>query len=210
MRARRTARFGILLLGLSFGLFASMPAYSAKPSRTVRNFPPTSHRAPNGTSLADVAAAITDAARTLDWSVNEEGAESLVATLWVRRKHRAVVRIGFDETNYWIEYVDSENLNYSENDLRVAGPSRRFVKGPRIHPNYNRWVETLARAIEDRTAHSEQVRRQKPRNTREPSLAPPNPPAFVADELEKLDSLRERGVLTQEEFDLEKAKLLSR
>ena len=32
----------------------------------------------------------------------------------------------------------------------------------------------------------------------------------VADELDKLDKLRQRGVLTQGEFDQEKAKLLAR
>jgi hypothetical protein len=35
-------------------------------------------------------------------------------------------------------------------------------------------------------------------------------PIMIADELEKLDALRERGVLTQEEFDRQKAKLLAR
>jgi len=31
---------------------------------------------------------------------------------------------------------------------------------------------------------------------------------MIADELEKLDALRQRGVLTQQEFDAQKAKLL--
>jgi hypothetical protein len=34
-------------------------------------------------------------------------------------------------------------------------------------------------------------------------------PILIADELEKLDALREGGVLTQEEFDKQKAKLLA-
>ena len=33
-------------------------------------------------------------------------------------------------------------------------------------------------------------------------------PVMIADELEKLDALRQRGVLTQQEFDAQKAKLL--
>jgi hypothetical protein len=32
---------------------------------------------------------------------------------------------------------------------------------------------------------------------------------MIADELEKLDALRERGILTQEEFDQLKAKFLA-
>ena len=43
---------------------------------------------------------------------------------------------------------------------------------------------------------------------------PPNQsnasPLLVADELDKLDKLRLRGVLTQGEFDQQKAKLLTR
>jgi hypothetical protein len=35
-----------------------------------------------------------------------------------------------------------------------------------------------------------------------------NPPLSVADELEKLASLRDRGILTQREFETQKAKLL--
>jgi hypothetical protein len=33
-------------------------------------------------------------------------------------------------------------------------------------------------------------------------------PSMIADELDKLDALRQRGVLTQQEFDEQKAKLL--
>jgi hypothetical protein len=43
---------------------------------------------------------------------------------------------------------------------------------------------------------------------------PPNrsrtSPLPIADELDKLDKLRRRGVLTQEEFDQQKTKLLAR
>jgi hypothetical protein len=34
-------------------------------------------------------------------------------------------------------------------------------------------------------------------------------PLLIADELEKLDKLRQRGLLTQGEFDQQKAKLLA-
>jgi len=44
-----------------------------------------------------------------------------------------------------------------------------------------------------------------------PGEAPPNDTtALIADELEKLASLRDRGILTSEEFDERKAKLLAR
>ena len=37
-----------------------------------------------------------------------------------------------------------------------------------------------------------------------------DPQSFVADEIEKLDALRAQGVLTQQEFDQRKTKLLAR
>ena len=40
--------------------------------------------------------------------------------------------------------------------------------------------------------------------------APVGSQLLIAEELENLDALRERGVLTQEEFDQQKAKLLAR
>ena len=105
---------------------------------TVRNIPPTPHRAPVGTPLADIAASIRNAAAEQHWSVTEEGRGLFTANLWVRQKHRAIVRIGFDESNYWIEYLDSVNLGYNERDGRPPGQNAEVVKGPRIHANYNR------------------------------------------------------------------------
>lgn len=199
------ARFVAVAVILSSLLLTAPPASAAQLSRTLKNVAPTPHRAPVGASMNAIAASIADAAQRHGWEVTEESPDALRASLWVRGRHHAIVRIGFDETNYWIDYVDSENLNYSDRDLRVPGPSGRVVEGPRIHPNYNRWVETLARAIEATTPRTPLAREEEP--------GPPpvsTPRISVAEELEKLDSLRERGVLTQEEFDQEKAKLLSR
>lgn len=41
-----------------------------------------------------------------------------------------------------------------------------------------------------------------------PAASPENPPNLVADELTRLADLHERGILTSEEFDRQKAKLL--
>jgi len=76
----------------------------------------------------------------------------------------------------------------------------RSKKGEWIHKNYNGWVEGLANeiriAVHDPTKHREGPPRES------------HP--FVADELTKLHSLFERGVLTKEEFEGQKQKLLSR
>ena len=44
----------------------------------------------------------------------------------------------------------------------------------------------------------------------EPRPASSGQSILIADELEKLDALRDKGILTDEEFDRQKAKLLAR
>jgi hypothetical protein len=169
-------------------------------SVTIRNIPPTPHHAPENTSLADVAATIQLAADIEGWRPLEEEPGSMIARLRLRT-HTAVVKIGFDQSKFWIDYFDSTNLGYDPDDLRKT-KTRRGIKGPRIHKNFNKWVRQLADSIEDHMKTPRSAIRVE--QTRTPS------PIMIADELEKLDALRERGVLTQEEFDRQKAKLLAR
>jgi len=186
-------------------LFALMGAHPAAASETIVDIPPTPHRAPAGTPLPDIAASIKQAAKDRTWVITDEDPGVLTADLLVRYKHRAIVRIGYDDLNYWIEYLDSENLDYSEKDRRRhtrPGRSAEVIKGPRIHKNYNRWVRYLAKAIEFRTGNPPRALVTNENTGREP--------VFVADEIEKLDALRKRGVLTQKEFEHQKAKLLAR
>ncbi len=128
----------------------------------------------------------------------EGGPGSSIATLWIRN-HQAAVRIGYDDSQYWIEYLGSENLDYTTQGIPL--PRGRVMKGPRIHPNYNLWVRSLAKAIEIRAKNTLRAVASD-KVSAEQRL-------FIADELEKLDALRERGVLTQEEFDQRKVKLLA-
>lgn len=102
--------------------------------------------------------------------------------------------------SFWLAYVDSENLDYSANNLRRSGPSGRVIKGPRIHSNCNGWVKRLAKAIGIRVADPRRATQAKPASSG--SLL------FDADEIENLDVLSERGALTEEEFNSQKAKLL--
>lgn len=122
------------------------------------------------------------------------------------RTHRAQVEIGFDARNFWIDYRDSSNLDYNPNDLTrhvqgSGGQKRVIKKGPRIHGNYNLWVEELAQHVAARVQPL--VADDRTREIR-------TDPVLIADELDKLDQLRQRGVLTQQEFDAQKAKLLAR
>ena len=184
---------------MMFGLAAG----NAAGSETIRNIPPTAHGAPADASLEEISRAIEQAAAELQWYGGSASAESIVVSTTVRQKHRATVMIGFDSVNFWIDYRSSSNLDYTSSDRKMWSKDQKFVvtKGPRIHKNYNVWVQDLANHIAMRTRLLLADQR---------SQSPSPSPALIADELEKLDQLRARGVLTQEEFDAQKAKLLAR
>jgi hypothetical protein len=173
---------------------------SSEASATIQNIPPTPHLAPAGTSLADLAAYIKFAAAEEGWTAVAE-APGVIRASMRARSHKAVVTIGFDEVNFWIEYRDSVNLDYNPKG-RKARKNWPEIKGPRIHRNYNLWVKQLAKSIE--------IYAETPPISYDAEPAPSEAPILIADELEKLDALRARGVLTQEEFDKQKAKLLAR
>ncbi len=179
-------------------LMGVVPALAAA-STTIRNVPPTRHFAPIGTPLVRIAAAIKLAADEEGWHIGGEAPGVIQALLRVRT-HRASVTIGFDELNFWIDYLDSSNLDYSP-DGRKKTKTRNEVKGPRIHRNYNRWVDQLAKSISIHT--------RVPPESMSTDTVPARSPILIADELEKLDALRQRGVLSQEEFDQQKTKLLA-
>ena len=179
-------------------LLASAIATAAQRITTIENIPPRPHFAPAEASPEQLVAAIRVAAEEQGWRIIGN-APGVVTAVLVRRSHEAVVTIGYDESSFWIDYKDSKNLNYNPKDRMGVGKNRRGVvitKGPRIHPNYNLWVAELANQISLRT--------------QDPPRLSKGPPLLIADELDKLDQLRQRGVLTQEEFDRQKAKLLAR
>lgn len=75
--------------------------------------------------------------KKLMWDISEEGDGHLKGTLVVRGKHTAIVDILYGVSRLSIRYRDSSNLKYEKDrDGRDA-----------IHPNYNRWVNALLRAI---------------------------------------------------------------
>ena len=177
----------------------------ANRSATIRNIPANPHQAPPGTALDDIGSAIKQGAVAQDWKVIQEK-PGLITALLIIRSHKATVAIQYDEYTYQIDYVDSVNLDYNAGDLRPRGSARarrNVIKGPRIHTNYNVWVRRLADSIESVSQYAYQ--------TKTPGIraVSPTSPVLIADELEKLDALRQRGILTQEEFDRQKEKLLN-
>jgi len=193
----RTLNCVVLLIAVL--MLSGLAPPIAAASTTIRNIAPTPHSAPVGTPLAAISAAVRLAANQQGWIITEEMPGVMQASLRVRT-HTAMITIGFDESNYWIDYRDSVNLDYNPNDRRKT-KTRRAMKGPRIHRNYNLWVAQLAEGIADQA--------KSPPSPNLTDSAPSVNPILIADELEKLNALRERGILTQEEFDQQKAKLLA-
>jgi hypothetical protein len=193
-------RFVLSVLFISAGTILLASAGMAQ-TRTIKNISPRAHGAPGGSSLADIANSIDRAGSEFGWHQVASG-DGFVDLSIVVRTHTATVRVGFDDRFFWIDYLNSINLKYSPNDLepsRAAASRRVRVKGPRIHRNYNRWVDTLAARIAARVSHP--ARQARPA-TEQPGVL------LVADELEKLDGLRQRGVLTDDEFERQKKRLL--
>jgi hypothetical protein len=171
----------------------------------IRNIPPTPHHAASEASLSQIATSIKQAAEDRNWKVTSEAPGLLTVRLWVRNRHLAIVQIGFDNENYWIDYLDSENLEYVKEVWKaglIQGSDWWLDAEPKIHRNYNRWVESLAKSIEYHIANPIPAAETQPVSSDSLHL--------IADELEKLDALRVRGILTQQEFEQQKEKLLAR
>lgn len=141
---------------------------------------------PDGSSYApeDVRAMIIKGCVTRRWSAVMDGDGMIRATLNVKNKHVAEVEIPYTANVYSVIYVSSKNLDYD--------PERQ-----RIHRNYNNWVLKLSRTIDQ--------------NLRRPAARKNSGPERRGDiytEILKLDDLRNRGLLTDQEFESEKRKLL--
>ncbi|HIF94350.1 MAG TPA: SHOCT domain-containing protein [Myxococcales bacterium] len=169
----------------------------------IENIPRTPHLAPLGTPPADLAAAIIRAGHSLNWQVMGDAPGRIVLKLFIR-SHSATVAVGYDPEAYWIDYMNSSNLGYRTVDERRRHASSRLPapKRPSIHRNYNRWVNDLSSKIALSLMTPPRAVLLKP--------APSDQLILIAEELERLDALRVRGILTQEEFDGQKSKLLAR
>lgn len=211
VRLELTVHFNELRLGLAlatsvFSLIHSAPVSASPPGVAIYNVAPTPHFAAPGTSPDEIVTSLRHSAAIEHWTVTRVEPGLLTTQKWVREKHLAVVQIGFDDVYFWINYLDSENLNYRKNkrDLSAAalrGRRKKTIEGPFIHPNYNVWVKNLSSIILTRGITSN----PDTSKGREQSFDVP----LIADELRKLSSLREEGLLTQEEFEKQRKRLLS-
>lgn len=83
-----------------------------------------------------VRAAIIAGGASHGWVVAQEEPGKLTLRYNKQGKHEVVVDALFDAKGYELKYVDSKNMNYAKND-----------QGTVIHPNYNRWIANLVKAI---------------------------------------------------------------
>jgi hypothetical protein len=217
-RSRRGCPCYVLFL-FAFGtwLATGSPANAARTTEMYR-MQPRPHRASEGVTDEQIRGAIVKAAERAGWRPYVRGARIVEVYISVRGgKHTATVEVEFDEQNYVVRYVTSYNLGHNDHycgppkRVSVAGPRRRrrekVCDGEIIHPHYNDWV----RGLEDGILRSIVLLREgepvRPIST--PKKPAPSPaPLFVADELKKLKVLRDEGVLTEEEFDVQKRRLL--
>lgn len=199
-RLVRSSLVASLLMVLLVG-----PGVAARPSVTLENIASSPHHAPEGASLGEIGQWIAVGASRGGWVLMKQEPGRMTLRLEVRR-HVAMVDVTYDETDFSIAYRDSINLNYSEKGkARFVNKRRIEIPGPRIHRNYNRWVNELADEIRISLVNPPRLRDLRD----SPPEAPSQPfAASLADEIERLAGQRDRGLLTDEEFEKAKAKLL--
>lgn len=79
---------------------------------------------------------IVAGSQSLGWAVTREEDGLVELTYDKQGKHQVTVAVRYDPTGYKVDYLRSFNLNYEEQ----SGVRK-------IHPNYNRWVLNLIKAI---------------------------------------------------------------
>lgn len=82
-------------------------------------------------SMEDVKKAIVRAGVSLGWQMKPMESGLIIGTLNLRT-HMAMVNIKYDTKTYSITYKDSNNLDYT---------------GDNIHKNYNGWIQNLDSGI---------------------------------------------------------------
>lgn len=172
----------------------ALPASEVAASKTINNLenitiPVRTDGSPF--SLQEVQAVIIDGCAARGWAATliEDGLIS--ADITVRGKHYARIEIPFSQTDYSIFYADSNNLDYNE-------------KRQSIHRNYNNWVIKLSGTINQR--FEEALHRSPATSSSISSKQQAVDDLYI--ELSKLGELRDKGILTEEEFEEQKRKLL--
>lgn len=170
-------------------LMATGVSHAGSPIQNMIDVPVPIRADGSGYAIDEVRTAIIKGCQARRWTAEIAGDGLIRARLNVRNKHFAVVEIPYSASSYSIIYVSSENLDYK--------PKRET-----IHRNYNKWVLNLSATI-----NSQFLNLARAKSAAAPARAETED---MFDQLLKLDELRDAGVLTDEEFEEEKRKLLDR
>ncbi|MEO1201097.1 MAG: SHOCT domain-containing protein [Pseudomonadota bacterium] len=181
------------LLTVTF-LVATLVSLSAEAARKIENLVnlPVPDRVDGSKfTLAEVRALIMQGCTKREWKPETESDSVLTCAILVRGRHYVKVEIPFSETAYSILYLDSEEMNYNEAKQT-------------IHRKYNGWVENLRMMIDWQFRDAAEL------PAGETLVEQPSDAA--GDEryeaLLKLGELRDKGLISDEEFEAEKRKLL--
>ncbi|MDH3691235.1 MAG: SHOCT domain-containing protein [Gammaproteobacteria bacterium] len=180
------------LLAVIFLLLVPLASIAGSPIEDMIDVPVPIRTDGGQYSIDQVRAAIIQGCQARRWTAEIAGDKLIRAKLNVRNKHFAVVEIPFSDSAYSVKYSSSTNLDHK--------PKRQT-----IHRNYNKWVLQLSTAI-NRQFHALSSAATSDTNHYRTDVEK----AYIFDELLKLDDLRDRGILTDEEFETEKRKLLER
>jgi len=187
MNVSRLSRVLVLILVIAPGVSGADVRISNLENLTV----PTKY---DGTQFAvkEVQAAIIEGCAARGWSASLESEGMISASILVRGKHLAQIAIPFDSSTFSLLYVSSENLDYD--------PDRNT-----IHRNYNKWVLKLSRTINQKFSAglaASQV------SALEAKTAAGSQRDDVYGKLLQLGELRDKGIISEEEFEAEKRKLM--
>ncbi len=144
-----------------------------------------------GFSLDEVRILIMNGCTKRQWQPVYEGDAIITCSILVRGRHFVKVEIPFSEVDFSIYYLDSDQMDYD--------PATQ-----EIHRKYNGWVKNLRVMIEQQFSEAAakpagSVVEERPRDVVESSRY---------DALLKLGELRDKGLISDEEFEAEKAKIL--
>jgi hypothetical protein len=214
---KRAVVVGLLAVAATLALLAS-PAAAARTTQMSRGQPVAVRWAADVQPEHRTAAAIA-VARANHWQAKGTEDGNVEATRDLSSgKHIATVDIVLGEDSFQVVYKDSHNFGYAK---RACAQTSRKLEGARwrkpqttcghevIHPTYNAWVEALQAALAQEFSILDAERGAALLAAQNPAPARTTAsPTGIADELAKLDKLRDDGVLTDEEFETLKRRLI--
>ena len=119
-RAICLSLLAFLIISFSGCAYKAQPLYNPAPVPIPKTF-----------SKSETPSKIRAALFRRGWNIDREAPGEIFASI-SRSRHTARIKISYDNKNARVEYLDSENLNYSVKDGEQ-----------RIHSRYNIWLRNV-------------------------------------------------------------------